>query len=382
MIKIMLSAGEVSGDLHGSALADELKKINNRVYLFGMGGEKMRSAGVDIKIDITSRGTVGIAEIIRHIPYLLSAFLKMRSILKKEKPDLLVLIDYQGFNMLLASAAKKIGIKTAYYIPPQEWLWGTKKGVINVANTIGRIISIFEDEARIYKNAGGNVTYVGNPNLDTAKPTMNKDSFCKLLGLNPKFPIFGLFPGSRIQEIEFLLKIVLDASRIIKAKVPNAQFVLSLSSEHFRSDIKKLVAKSGLDIPIIHGHNHNILNSSNISIAASGTTTMEAVILDAPVVTFYKVSQLSYFIGKYILRIGLPFYAMPNILANKEVIPELIQSNLTPENISCSVLRLLTDKNEMAKMKEGFRAIRARMGAPGAVKRAAETIFFELKGKI
>ena len=174
MIKVMLSAGEVSGDIHGAALAKELKILNRNIILFGMGGERMRSAGVELLYDLSSRGTVGIIEILKFLPSILFGISKMKRALKKEQPDLLVLIDYQGFNMMLAKYAKKLGIKTVYYIAPQEWLWGTPKGVKNVANTIDKILCIFEDEAKTYKKYGGNAVYIGNPNVDTTKSIISK----------------------------------------------------------------------------------------------------------------------------------------------------------------------------------------------------------------
>lgn len=382
MIKIMLSAGEVSGDVHGANLAHELFRINPKAHLFGMGGEKMKAKGVDIKYDLTSYGTVGIVEILKFLPFILITFLKMKALLKKEKPDLLILIDYQGFNMMLAMYAKKLGIKTIYYISPQEWLWGTSKGVKKVADTITKILCIFENESAIYKKAGGRAIYIGNPNLDIARPSMSKELFCQNLEINPKFPIFGLFPGSRMQEIESLLSILLETASKIKAKVPNAQFVLSLSSEHFREKIGQIIKDKKSDIQIIYGKSYDILNISNISIAASGTTLMEAVIIGAPAIMIYKLSKLSYFIGMKILKIKLRYYCMPNILVNREVIPEFIQDRVTPDNLSNTAIKILTDPNTLDTMKNGYRQIVTKLGTTGAVKRAADEIYSELRGKI
>lgn len=382
MIKIMLSAGEVSGDVHGANLARELLKINPKAYLFGMGGEKMKALGVDIKYDITSKGTVGIIEILKYLPFILTALHKMKALLKKEKPDVLVLIDYQGFNMMLAAYAKKLGIKTIYYIAPQEWLWGTAKGVKKVADTITKIFCIFENEADIYKKAGGRIVYIGNPNLDIARPSMSKEMFCQKLELNPKFPIFGLFPGSRMQEIESLLGVLLETEKKIKEKVPNAQFVLSLSSEHFRAKIERIVKEKKSDIKIIYGKSYDILNISNVSIAASGTTLMEAVIIGAPAIMIYRLTKLSYFIAIHILKIKLRYYCMPNILVDREVIPEFIQERVTPDILSRNAIKIFTDPKTLDNMKNGYRKILSKLGTTGAVKRAADEIFAEIRGKI
>ncbi len=382
MIKIMMSAGEISGDIHGASLAKELTSRNKNVHLFGMGGSKMKDACVEIKYDLSSRATVGIIEIISHIPQILYGIFIMKKEMKREMPDLLILIDYQGFNMILARYAKKLGIKTIYYIPPQEWLWGTTKGIKNVSSTVSKILAIFEDEYRIYKNAGANVSYIGNPNLDTVKPMLNKNEFCERLNLNDKFPIFGLFPGSRSHEIQKLLPVLLATAKIIKEKVPNAQFVIAQATHDFSNEVDAAIRKSKLQISLIYGKSHDILAFSNVSIAASGTILMEAAILDAPAIMIYKLSKATYFIGKKVLKIKLPFYAMPNILANREIIPELIQSAATPDAIASAAIELLTSKDMLSRMKEGYRFVRSKLGSPGAVKKAADEILDELKGKI
>jgi lipid-A-disaccharide synthase len=380
MIKVMLSTGEVSGDLHASFLVSELLKLNPSARIFGMAGVKSKAAGVDVRIDLSAKGTVGITEVIRFLPSILLAYFKMKSLLNKERPDLLLLVDYQGFNMLLAKYAKKIGIKTVYYIAPQEWLWGTEKGVRATASLLYKILAIFEDEATAYKKAGANVSYIGNPNLDTIRLSADKTSFCRSFGLNPNFPVIGIFPGSRLQEIKGLLGILLKAADIIRARVPNAQFVLSLSSEHFRKDIEGMI--KGSQIKLIYGKNHDILNASNVSLAASGTVTMEATILGAPIIMAYRISFLSYLIGKYLLKISLPYFSMTNLIAGYEVIPEYVQEKATAENIAAKAIELLTDKSAVSSMKEGYAKALSKFGTPGAVKRAAQQINHELRGKI
>ncbi len=382
MIKIMMSAGEVSGDIHGAALARELKKLNSALHLFGMGGEKMRLAGVDIKYDLSAKGTVGIVEILKFLPSILLGFFVMKRLLKKERPDLLVLIDYQGFNMMLAKYAKKLGIKTVYYIAPQEWLWGTTKGVKKVVATIDKLLCIFEDESRIYKENGGNAVYVGNPNVDTARPGSTKEDFCKTAGLNPKFPIFGIFPGSRHQELDTLLPVFAGAAQLIKKKIPNAQFIIALSSLQFKKKISSFLEKRRINIPVVYGRSHDILGSSNVAIAASGTIIMEASIINTPAIMAYKISAVTYFIAKHIVKIKLPYFTMPNIIANKMIVPEIMQSEATGQNIADKAVQLLTDQEAIKNIKEGYRQVRSRLGAPGAVKRAAEEIMSELRGRI
>lgn len=378
----MMSAGEVSGDIHGAMLAKELLKNNPSLHLFGMGGENMRAAKVKTEVDVTSKGTIGILETFKHLPHVLFAFFEMVKLLKREKPDLLVLIDFQGFNMMLAKRAKKMGIKTVYYIPPQEWLWGTEKGIKNVVNTIDKLLCIFEPEAKIYKKYGANAIYVGNPNFDTARPSMSKEDFCKMFGLNPKFPIIGIFPGSRSQEIESLMPIFIESSKIIKDSIPNAQFMIAASSTVFKEKIEQISKKHNSKIPIVLGKSHDLLNVSNIAIAASGTITMEAAILNTPIIMAYKLSKFTEFLAKNILKINLPYFTMPNILLNRMVIPEFIQDKANPENLAREAIKFLTSPELTKKIKNDYILVRNKLGPSNAVRRAAEEIFYELRGKI
>ncbi len=380
MIKVMLSTGEVSGDIHASFLAAELLKLNPSVKLFGMAGERCRAAGVETLLDLSSKGTVGITEVIRFLPSILLAYFRMRAVMKRERPDLLLLVDYQGFNMLLAHYAKKLGIRTVYYIAPQEWLWGTSKGVKKVASTLDRILAIFEREAEEYKKAGANVSYVGNPNLDTIKLSLDKSAFCRAYSLNPSFPIIGLFPGSRLHEIRGLLPIFLRAVELIRSKVPNAQFLLSVSSGQFSKEIEKLAGPCGLRL--VHGKSHDILSAANVSLAASGTITMEGTILGAPMVMAYRISAISEFIGKRLLKVRLPYYSMTNLLVGSEVIPEFVQDKATPQNLAAKAIELLTDKESAARMRAGYAQALKKFGSPGAVKLAAQIVNSELKGKV
>lgn len=358
--KIMLSAAEVSADLLGARLATELKGCR----LFGMGGEKMRLAGVDVKIDITDKSSIGITEVIKHLPQQLSTLKALKKMLIGEKPDALILIDAQGLNMPLAKFAKSKGIKTIYYIAPQEWLWGTRKGINNVIRTVDLIISIFKKEHEIFKAAGGNSFYFGHPILDTVRSNMSWEDFRKKFGLNAQEKIIALCPGSRSHEIKNFLPILKD----VAARIKSAQFVLPISSSKFRSEIEKNIAKLPVRIKIIDGFNYDVLANSDLVIAKSGTVVLESVILNTPVIMFYKLSPLTYWIGKNLLKIKLPYYSMPNILANKLVVPEFVMKDATAENIYNAAMKILADPD---KAKSGYSEVRALLGEKGATKKAA-----------
>jgi len=365
-----MSAAEVSADHLAGFLAREMKDC----YLFGMGGENMRSAGVDIKIDITEKSSVGIIEALKHIPSHLKTLRSLKKMLKDEKPDALILIDAQGFNMPLASYAKSIGIKTIYFIAPQEWLWGTKKGVEKVARTIDLLISIFRKEHDTYKAAGGNSVYYGHPLLDAAKPGMTRDAFFKSFSLISGQKVVALCPGSRAHEINNLLPILLD----VAGRIKDAQFVLPISSSKFRNMIEKLTSKASLKIKIIEGHNYDVLAYSDLVIAKSGTIVLESVCLGTPVIMFYKLSLVTYYIGKYFLKIKLAFYSMPNILAGRMIVPEYVMQQATADNIYNEARRMLADPG---KAKAGYREVVSLLGQPGSIKRSAQKIIEFVRGQ-
>jgi lipid-A-disaccharide synthase len=378
-MKIMLSAGEVSGDVHGKYLVRELKKLQPDLHFFGMGSEKLRSEGVDIKIDITKRGTIGILEALPNLAPIYFAYLKMIRLMKKEKPDLLILIDSQGINMPLAKAAKKLGIKTVYYIAPQEWLWGTAKGVKKVSATVDLIIAIFEKEFEAYKLAGANVKYFGHPLLDIVKPSQSKNEIKEQFLGNVKGPVIAICPGSRTQEIKWLLPILLKAGELIKKELPEAQFIISAA---YTDMMKKFFEYVGDFHPLaVVGHTYDILSASDLALCASGTINLEASLLGVPNIMTYKLSPLTYFIGKHFLKIEekLPYFSMPNLLLQEKAIPELVMKEARPEKIAAEALSILKDPSRRQKMAGLFDKLKKLLGSPGAISKIAAAILASTK---
>jgi len=377
-MKIMLSAGEVSGDTHGTYLVRELKKINSNIYFFGMGSEKLLAEGVDIKIDITKLGTIGIFEALPNILPVYLAYRKMIDLMKKEQPDLLLLVDSQGINMPLAKAAKKLGIKTVYYIAPQEWLWGTPKAAKKVAQTIDLIVAIFEKENEIYKLSGGNVVYSGHPLLDIVKPSWSKKETRKQLVGDEKGPIIAICPGSRTQEIKGLFPILLKAGELIKKELPDAKFLVPAASTDMIKRVFNMVSEDFRPKAVV-GHTYDILAASDLAICTSGTINLEASILGTPNIMVYKLSPLTYFLGKYVLKIGerLPYYSMPNILLEQKVIPELVMDQATPETIAQEAVAMINDSARQQNMRASFDALKNKLGSPGVISRCAQSILQE-----
>ena len=378
----MVSAGEVSGDVHGTFLVRELKKLDPNIYFFGMGSEKLLAEGVDVKVDISKRGTIGIFEALPNLLPVYFAYLKMVNLMKTERPDLLILVDSQGINMPLARAAKKLEVKTVYYIAPQEWLWGTAKGIKKVSKTIDLIVSIFEKEHAAYKQAGGNSIYFGHPLLDIVKPSMGKEEVRRTLfggvGRNVEgrtVPVVALCPGSRTQEIKGLLPILLKAGELIKKELPEARFIIPAASTEM---IKQIFSYIGEDFrpKAIIGNTYDILAAADLAICASGTINLEASLLGTPNIMVYKLSPLTYFIGKYILKIGekLKYFSMPNMLLEERAIPELVMEQAEPTVIAREALSILTDQSRQSKMKAAFEKLRVKLGQPGVIEKVARAI--------
>jgi len=374
-MKIMVSAGEVSGDLHGAFLVRELKKIAPDILFFGLGSERLKSAGVDLRFDISSRGTIGIFEALPNVLPIFIVYHRLIDLLKKEKPDLLLLIDSQGINMPLARAAKKLGIKTVYYIAPQEWLWGTASGVKDVVKNIDLIIAIFEKEYNVYKKAGGNVVYFGHPLLDIVKPSLSReDARRKYLGSEENKLLISLCPGSRTQEIKNLLPLLIKSAELIKKEFPDVLFFVPAASDYIAKRISSQLGS--FKAQIIIGQTYDLLYASDLALCASGTVNLEASILGLPNIMIYKLSSLTYFIGKHILKIDkkLPFFSMPNIVLNENIIPELVMGKANPSLIAREALSVLKDSSRVKYMKKSFIRLKELLGPSGSLPKIARSI--------
>jgi len=373
-MKILVSAGEVSGDVHGASLVKELKKLRPHIHFFGMGSEKLAAEGVDVRLDITRRGTIGIFEALPNIFPIYFTFQKMKSMLLKEKPDLVLLIDSQGFNMPLARFCKRAGFKTAYYIAPQEWMWGTESGIRKVAENIDLIVAVFKKEYDIYQKAGGNVVYFGHPLIDIVKPSLATEKARKLSALSNAKPVISICPGSRSQEIRGVFPILLKSAELIKKELPDAKFIFPVASSQIADEIVSRFGVIRSDIVI--GQTYDALSASSLAICVSGTINLEASLLGVPNIMVYKLSSLTYFIGKYILKIGekLRFFSVPNMLLNQKVIPELIMADANPRRIADEALSILCDPIRQKTICDSFKILKIMLGSPGVISRCARSI--------
>ncbi|MNS30413.1 Lipid-A-disaccharide synthase [compost metagenome] len=364
---LFLSAGEVSGDMHGAHLARALKALRPDVRLVGVGGARMAEAGVEILADVIAHSAVGLTENLPHVVPVMKAFKQAKAELEALRPEAVVLIDYQGANMDLAKHARALGLKTVYYITPQEWLWGFKRGPAQVAKGVDHLLCVFEREAEVYRAAGGRVSFIGHPLIDM----LATDPM-------PAFPVAGdrpvvaLLPGSRPQEVRTLLPAFLGAAKRVLEKLPEAMVLLPIAGAHLRDEVAEKVAESGLPITVVDGQAQSILRAADVVVAASGTVTLEAAILGVPCIAAYQVSWLTAFLAKRLLKVR--HVTLPNIVAGKEVIPEFLQERANADELGQAVLRLLGDTGARAAMKRDMAGVRDLLGQPGAIERAARAV--------
>lgn len=351
-MKIVISAGETSGDVHGAYLVSEIKKINPDISFIGMGSEQMKALGVDVRFDLSPKGTIGIMEVIPNIASIYSTFLKMKNLITSERPDVLLLVDFQGFNVPLAEYAKEKGIRTIYYIPPHEWLWGTKKNLEKIAKKIDLIISIFNKEHQEYLAANGKSIYFGHPLLDIVKPVLPIEERRKRFREDSKY-LVCLCPGSRKQEIRHILPILIQTAKAIKEKIVDVSFCVLSSSWWVKTDLEKYLSKVDFEAKIVEGLKYDLLSVSDLAIAASGTINLEASILGTPNIMVYTLNPLTCFIGKVFLKIDkkMKYFSMPNILLNDEIVPEFVQGRAKPEIIAKKSIEILKNKKPLENEK-------------------------------
>lgn len=377
-MKIMFSAGEASGDMHGANLAKAMRKIDSEVELIGMGGSQMAAAGVRILYDIKNLGFIGVGEILKKIPF----FFRLRDFLfqkmLEEKPDLLVCIDYPGFNMRLIKKAKAAGIPVVYYILPTIWAWHKSRGKV-IAQYADLAVSMFPFEETLYRQIGTNVIYAGHPLMDVVHADMTKEEAYRYFDLDPQKRTILFMPGSRLQEVNGLLPDMLSAAKIIKQYAANVQFIIPRASTIDRSLLEHAVQSAGISAVIADDHIYDMMNISTVAVAASGTATLETALMGLPTILIYRVSSLTYTLSKFLVHIK--HIGLPNIISGKEIMPELWQDEVTPLHIAEQLLKVLQDKKQEQQMRSDMLSVRSAMGQPGAVGRIAGTIINFAKEK-
>jgi len=370
---VMIIAGEASGDLHGSMLVRAIGNKNKKIHFSGVGGKALNKAGVEILVDASKLSVVGITEVFSKIPNLFKALANVKRHLKSIKPDLVILIDFPDFNLKIAAAAKKLNIPVLYYISPQVWAWrpGRVKIIRKLVNHIAVILPFEEDFYRKHKVP---VTFVGHPLLDnyTQNDLRQSDTLETVGNENHEMPVIGLLPGSRDREVIRHLPVMLDAAKLLQSRFKNIKFIIStapsVKTKHIEEILKK--HKGIYNYQIATEDVKNVFKMSKIVVAASGTVTLEAAIAGAPMVIIYKVSSVSYWLGR--LMVQVKNFGLVNLIAGENIVPELLQDKASPENIADTVFNMLNDANGLKKLRQKLVGIRDMLGGAGASERVAE----------
>ncbi|HAP66615.1 MAG TPA: lipid-A-disaccharide synthase [Nitrospinae bacterium] len=369
--ELLIITGEDSGDLYGGNLAREIKKLSPDINISGVGGRQMKSAGVDIFCNVSDISVVGFWEVIEKLGLIRRLYKQVVEKLDSGDVKGVVLIDYPGFNLKVAKAAKERGIPVFYYISPQVWAW-RKERVKTIKRYVDKMMVILPFEEEFYQKEGVEVKFVGHPLLEAIDPSLNKEEICRELGIDSKQLILGILPGSRKKEISYILPEILKASILIKEKYPSVQFLLPLSQSIEEDYLKNFITSDYSYIKVVKGKNYDVMKASDLLITKSGTSTLEAAIIGTPMIIVYKSSFLSYYLAKVLVNVT--YAGLPNLLAGKEVAPELLQHKMIAKNITEKAIYYLEKKGRLEQMREELKNIKCSLGEQGVSKRTAETI--------
>jgi lipid-A-disaccharide synthase len=364
----MFSAGESSGDKHAANMFIELTKQSPKIKGIGMGGTKMQDAGVEIKYDSSAIGVIGLVEVVKHYGEIRRALALMKRLVSEEKPDLLVCVDYKEFNLKLAQFAKKQGIKVLFYVSPQVWAWRPGR-VVTYGKAIDMMAVIFPFEKKFYEAENVPVEYVGHPSIDKVRPQYDKEEGFAQFSLKAGKPVIGLLPGSRVGEINRMLPIMLSTAEKLAQAHDGIQFILPQADSITDELLQSYLEKSAVSITVVKGQPYDAIQCCDAVMTASGTATLEVALLKVPMVIAYKLAATTYSLGKRL--VNTQFIGLPNIIAGKSVVKELIQQEATVENLAREVSNILENKTYRHKMIGELTTIKEKLGKGGGSKNMA-----------
>ncbi len=376
--KLMIIAGEVSGDLHGASLISELKKRNKNISIYGIGGDKMKNAGMEIIYHINKMAFLGFAEVVKHIPFVKRVQSDLINIIKEKNIKDVVLIDYPGFNLNFAKKLKDLNVKVIYYISPQIWAWGAGR-IKKIKKLVDKMIVLFPFEEEMYKKENINVEFVGHPLLERISEYkfLSKEKFFKKFNLDESKEILLILPGSRNNEVIKILPEVFEAAKKLSEEF-SLQIIIA-GSENIDDEIFKNLNLPG-SYKIIKGYTYDLMRLAKIGIIKSGTSTLEAGLFELPSVIVYRTSYLSYLIGKNLIKIK--DIAMANIISGERVLPELIQNDVTKDLIYSECKKILSNEGLYSSIKDKLKNIKTKLGTIGASGRAADSIIAMMNVRI
>jgi lipid-A-disaccharide synthase len=364
----LISAGEPSGEMHAARLAASLR-ARIGAQIFGLGGPRMREAGVELLADSSNVAVVGISEVVRRLPSVWKVYRQLVDEAARRKPDLAILVDFPDFNLRLARRLHRQGVRIVYFISPQVWAWRPQR-VQLIRRLVARVLCIFPFEEEFYRRAGVPVNFVGHPLVDAVKPAMTREQFAERFHLDAKHPIVALLPGSRTREIEHNLPRMLEACHQLE-RDRECQFVLAAAPGISEMDLLEY-ARYDVRLQIAQDATYEALASADCAIVSSGTATVEAALLGSPMVVVYRVSATTAFIARRLVR--TPFFSMVNLIAGRRVVPELIQDAFTPDAVAQEARRLLSSPEARETMRKDLAEVKRKLGPGGAIEKAAGII--------
>ncbi len=365
---IMLVAGEASGDMHAAHVVRSLQALDPQLRFSGIGGPRLRETGMEVLVGSEELAVMGVVEVLAHFPRLYGILRRMRRQLVAHRPDLLILVDYPGFNLRLARTAKELGIKVLYYISPQVWAWRPQR-IHRIGRCVDHMAVIFPFELPYYQAAGIPATYVGHPLVDKVSSDLSPVQAREALGLDPARPVLGLFPGSRLSEITRLLPLLLDAAEQLQTHIPGVQFLLPLAPTLKRADLDAFITDRAPPVSIVEGRGYDVMRACDAIVTASGTTTLEIAIMGVPMCVIYRLAPMSYALLSRLITIK--HIALCNIVADRQIAVELIQQSATAAAIAAEAQRLLQDTEYAARQRQALHDVREKLGAGGGAEKVA-----------
>ena len=366
----MLSCGEPSGDLYAGALTTELRARAPGTQVFGFGGDEFARAGGELLDHFRGLSVTGLTEALPFIPRFYRLLGRLKASAAERRPDVFVAIDAPDFNFFLLRALKTLGVPVVYYISPQLWAWRARR-MRTMQRFVDHVLVIFPFEEAIYQQAGVPVTFVGHPLVDMATARSSRTEVLAELGLDPSAPTLAILPGSRANEVGRIAPVMAAALPLIRARIPSVQYVVACAP-HLPDSAFDIFGVGRGSPARVRSRTDDVLGASDVVLTASGTATVQAALHERPMVVVYRLSPLTYRLGKPFVRVDT--YAMANLVAGERIVPELIQDEFTAERVADEVLALFTDRDLYAVTQEGLRRVRARLGAPGASGRAAQCV--------
>jgi len=368
--KVLIVAGEASGDLHGGNLLRAAGVLCPHLEFFGVGGEGMKQAGCRLIFPSDELSVMGLVEVFSQLPRLIKRFRQLKKILQgPTRPDLLILIDFPDFNLRLAKVAKGVGVPVLYYISPKVWAWRSGRAR-TIAARVDRLALIFPFEPEIYRPLGVAADYVGNPLLDEFVAAQTQGGLPQPLPPTDSAQLVGIFPGSRKSELRYIFPTLLETARRLHQRKPEVKFLLPVAPSLPREFFQDKLQGTGLPIKLVDENIYQVVANCDAILCVSGTVTLQIALVGTPLAIVYKVAPLSYAIGRRLIKI--PYAGLPNIIAGKEIAREFIQGAATPANLTAELLRLLDDRAYAARLRQDLAAVKQAMGGPGCSARVAK----------